>query len=70
MVRDYSITKCKKLSVCCGFLVALCAFFFVFFFFFFAIQNIYVNSKPATVNFEHVIVGWILTKKTAVDEII
>ena len=41
-----------------------------FFFFFFAIQNIYVNSKPATVNFEHVIVGWILTKKTAVDEII
>ena len=64
MVRDYSITKCKKLSVCCGFLVALCAFFF------FAIQNIYVNSKPATINFEHVIVGWILTKKTAVDEII
>ena len=45
-------------------------FFFFFFFFFFAIQNIYVNSKPATVNFEHVIVGWILTKKTAVDEII
>ena len=44
-------------------------FFFFFFFFFFAIQNIYVNSKPATVNFEHVIVGWILTKKTAVDEI-
>ena len=44
--------------------------FFFFFFFFFAIQNIYVNSKPATVNFEHVIVGWILTKKTAVDEII
>ena len=43
---------------------------FFFFFFFFAIQNIYVNSKPATVNFEHVIVGWILTKKTAVDEII
>ena len=53
----------------------LCVFsgplrFFFFFFFFFAIQNIYVNSKPATVNFEHVIVGWILTKKTAVDEII
>ena len=43
---------------------------FFFFFFFFAIQNIYVHSKPATVNFEHVIVGWILTKKTAVDEII
>ena len=48
----------------------LLGFFFFFFFFFFAIQNIYVNSKPATVNFEHVIVGWILTKKTAVDEII
>ena len=43
---------------------------FFFFFFFFGFKIIYVNSKPATVNFEHVIVGWILTKKTAVDEII
>ena len=56
----------RLLRVFCGPL----RFFFFFFFFFFAIQNIYVNSKPATVNFEHVIVGWILTKKTAVDEII